>query len=153
MVLPPGWAQASDPSSGQAYFYCQETGETRWEPPIITTAAPPTTHRRRPQDETLQWKASKYQDDNEIYLSETKPPLLTRESELSSDFLSPGQIANLSILQQQAPHNLPPYTPLDLDRFQSVTTRPVMEKRRIEIRLHNMTEQLNRISKNKHSTA
>jgi hypothetical protein len=31
--LPPGWITQSDPSSGQTYYYNQQTGATQWEAP------------------------------------------------------------------------------------------------------------------------
>ena len=32
--LPPGWVEATDPSSGKVYFYNASTSETRWERPL-----------------------------------------------------------------------------------------------------------------------
>ncbi|KAL7561967.1 hypothetical protein ACA910_022522 [Epithemia clementina (nom. ined.)] len=36
--LPLGWVSATDPISGQHYFFCTETGETSWDPPAILSA-------------------------------------------------------------------------------------------------------------------
>jgi len=38
--LPPGWVEATDPTSGQTYYYKAESGETSWELPKSMSVAP-----------------------------------------------------------------------------------------------------------------
>ena len=33
--LPPGWITGVDPSSGQEYYYNEQTGQSSWEPPQL----------------------------------------------------------------------------------------------------------------------
>ena len=39
-TLPPGWEKLVDPSSGDAYYYNEETGESSWEAPVIPQPQP-----------------------------------------------------------------------------------------------------------------
>ena len=45
VVLPDGWHEAKDPSSGDVYYYNSATGETSWDPPTVVppeaATAPP----------------------------------------------------------------------------------------------------------------
>jgi len=40
VALAPGWEQATDPASGQPYYYNRATGESSWVPPEAPAAAP-----------------------------------------------------------------------------------------------------------------
>ena len=40
-ALPPGWVEATDPSSGKVYYCNPKTRETTWERPTVPTSTPP----------------------------------------------------------------------------------------------------------------
>jgi len=40
--LPPGWVSAVDPSSGQTYYYNEESGQSQWESPEAEVPLPST---------------------------------------------------------------------------------------------------------------
>ena len=40
--LPPGWVEATDPSTGKIYYANPQTQETQWERPVIVPPLPPT---------------------------------------------------------------------------------------------------------------
>eukprot|EP00529_Nitzschia_sp_RCC80_P008074 CAMPEP_0113497528 /NCGR_PEP_ID=MMETSP0014_2-20120614/30680_1 /TAXON_ID=2857 /ORGANISM="Nitzschia sp." /LENGTH=1305 /DNA_ID=CAMNT_0000391477 /DNA_START=37 /DNA_END=3951 /DNA_ORIENTATION=- /assembly_acc=CAM_ASM_000159 len=51
--LPEGWVEATDPSSGQVYFYNGTTGETSWERPEMKNGVPKTTVENKETDSQI----------------------------------------------------------------------------------------------------
>jgi len=47
-VLPDGWSMCVDEASGFPMYYCDATGETRWDPPEGTEVVEMMCHMRIP---------------------------------------------------------------------------------------------------------
>ena len=141
--LPAGWEQAVA-NTGQTYYYCLTTGETRWDLP-----EPVHDDQAMVPPMPLQFQSASSDVDGISILKDNQPlsPRSMRDSELSS--LTAGQIADLCFLQQRHTQGgggttILPYVPLNRDLLE-LEQRPAIEKRRIEIRLYNLQEQMNRI--------
>lgn len=126
------WEVAIDSQTGRPYFFHRETGETRWDPPHPTPYLSSDFRAEAP--------AAAPRDENP---ADNQSPGRVKDSELMR--YSAGQIADMCFIQQQRlGAGGVQYKPLDTGLLQS-EPRPSIEKRRLEIRLHKLQEEIQKI--------
>ena len=106
MVLPPGWEEAIDPSSGRKYYANRSTQETRWDPPppispVVASTSPPaqaslskSKSSRSPSIE--QSKGSSTGDGSGTSKSNPKPNKFYSAPETNVATSDPGQLVSMT---------------------------------------------------------
>ena len=128
-ALPSPWTTAVDPSSGRTYYYHQQTGETSWSPPEEVTT----------KSKTVVAQAQS------LLRQLEKPPQDLSPQQLEVEGISPGQIVDLSLIQQERGQETASYQPIEPNKLFATAERPQQETSRLDSRLHALYQELERI--------
>ncbi|CAN6445199.1 unnamed protein product [Victoria cruziana] len=75
-LLPAGWVEAADPTSGSMYYYNEQTGKSQWECPVETEASIPAAPSLQPDwEEAIDSSTGqKYYYNKRTNVSQWEPP-------------------------------------------------------------------------------
>ncbi|XP_010542115.1 PREDICTED: uncharacterized protein LOC104815412 [Tarenaya hassleriana] len=98
-VLPPGWVEAKDPTSGTLYYYNQQTGTSQWARPVEASSTTLSASSSLPPAEWIvsldETSGHKYYYNTKTHMSQWETPdCLRKASSLNSSNMVPTNAAN-----------------------------------------------------------